>query len=139
MKGFAFIWIFLVKVREAIVNNRGTGQAFVSLRLMINVKSTYQAYREVESNITKQKGKISSDAITKPKTIEESMETFFSLFKESTKNSILAEVDYDEFKRIVKEKNKMPYNPDNPNFDTSAEEFTALKIIADYKAKQKTI
>jgi len=139
MKGFAFIWIFLVKVREAIIKNRGTGQAFVSLRLMMNVKSTYQAYREIESNITKQKGKISSDSITKPKTIEESMETFFTLFKESTKNSILSEVDYDGFKRIIKEKNKMPYNPDNPNFDTNAEEVTAQQIIADYKAKQKTI
>jgi cobaltochelatase CobS len=139
MKGFAFIWLFLVKVREAIQNNRGAGQAFVSIRLMTNVKSTYVAYREVVDNIAKQKGKISSDAITNPKTIVESMENFFGLFKPATKEAILNEVDFNQFKRTVEEKNKMPYVPDNPNFDTTQELQMVQKVIADYKAQQKII
>jgi len=139
MKGFAFIWLFLVKVREAIQNNRGSGQAFVSIRLMTNVKSTYVAYREVVDNITKQKGKISSDAITNPKTIVESMENFFGLFKPATKEAILNEVDFNQFKRTVEEKNNMPYVPDNPNFDTPQELQMVQKVIADYKAQQKII
>jgi len=139
MKGFAFIWLFLVKVREAIQNNRGSGQAFVSIRLMTNVKSTYVAYREVVDNITKQKGKISSDAITNPKTIVESMENFFGLFKPATKEAILNEVDFNQFKRTVEEKNKMPYVSDNPNFDTPQELQMVQKVITDYKAQQKII
>lgn len=139
MKGFAFIWLFLVKVREAIQNNRGSGQAFVSIRLMTNVKSTYVAYREVVDNIAKQKGKISSDAITNPKTIVESMENFFGLFKPATKEAILNEVDFNQFKRTVEEKNKMPYVPDNPNFDTTQELQMVQQVVANYKAQQKII
>lgn len=139
MNGFAFIWLFLVKVRESIQNNRGSGQAFVSIRLMTNVKSTYVAYREVKDNIAKQKGKISSDAITNPKTIVESMENFFGLFKPATKEAILNEVDFNQFKRTVEEKNNMPYDPNNPNFDTPQELQMVQKVIADYKAQQKNI
>ena len=139
MNGFAFIWLFLVKVRESIQNNRGSGQAFVSIRLMTNVKSTYVAYREVKDNIAKQKGKISSDAITNPKTIVESMENFFGLFKPATKEAILNEVDFNQFKRTVEEKNKMPYDPNNPNFDTPQELQMVQQVIADYKAQQKNI
>jgi cobaltochelatase CobS len=139
MKGFAFIWLFLVKVREAIQNNRGSGQAFVSIRLMTNVKSTYVAYREVVDNIAKQKGKISSDAITNPKTIVESMENFFGLFKPATKEAILNEVDFNQFKRTVEEKNKMPYVPENPNFDTTQELQMVQQVVANYKAQQKII
>jgi cobaltochelatase CobS len=139
MKGFAFIWLFLVKVREAIQNNRGSGQAFVSIRLMTNVKSTYVAYREVVDNIAKQKGKISSDAITNPKTIVESMENFFGLFKPATKEAILNEVDFNQFKRTVEEKNKMPYDPNKIDFDTAQELQMVQQVIADYKAQQKII
>jgi hypothetical protein len=39
----AFIWLFLVKVREKIKEVRATNQAFVSLRLMINVIETYKS------------------------------------------------------------------------------------------------
>jgi cobaltochelatase CobS len=41
MKGFAFIWIFCTKMREKIIELNATGQAFVSIRLMINMKATY--------------------------------------------------------------------------------------------------
>jgi cobaltochelatase CobS len=139
MKGFAFIWLFLVKVREAIQNNRGTGQAFVSIRLMTNVKSTYLAYREVLANSAQKRGKLGVDAISKPKTIVESMENFFGLFKPATKEAILNEVDFNQFKRTVEEKNKMPYDPDKIDFDTAQELQMVQQVIADYKAQQKII
>jgi cobaltochelatase CobS len=139
MKGFSFIWLFLVKVRQSIEKNRASGQAFVSLRLMGNVKSTYVAYREVVDNVAQQRGKISNDAITNPKTIVESMENFFGLFKPATKEAILNDVDFPRFKAIVEEKNKMPYNSSAPNFDTDAELMEVQKVISDYKATQKTI
>lgn len=128
-KGFAFIWLFLVKVREKIKEVRATNQAFVSLRLMINTRATYEAYRDVVDKISKQRGKISNQAITQPKTIIESMDNFFGLFKEAPRRAIIEGVDYDAFKRLVAEKNKMPYNPDAPDFDTPQEIREAQELI----------
>jgi cobaltochelatase CobS len=139
MKGFAFIWLFLVKVREKIQDLNATGQAFVSLRLMINVKATYIAYREVIGDVVVNKGKLNNKAIKDPKTIIESMETFFTLFKPSIKDALLSDVDFDGFKKIVEEKNAMPYNEMNPNFDTPSELKKVREVIEKYKESQKTI
>lgn len=129
MKGFAFIWIFLVKVREKIKEIRATNQAFVSLRLMINVRETYKVYRDITDRIKKQKGKISNEAINNPKTIIESMDNFFGLFKDVPRNTIIQGVDYEAFKKIVEAKNKMPFNPDMPDFNTPDEEREAREMI----------
>ena len=106
---------------------------------MTNVKETYIAYREVEASTAKNMGKLGANAMTNPKTIVESMENFFGLFKVATKEAILNEVDFNQFKRTVEEKNAMPYDPAKPNFDTAQELQVVQKVIADYKAKQKTI
>ena len=139
MKGYAFIWLFLVKVREKIQELNATGQAFVSLRLMINVKATYVAYREILGDIVVNKGKLNNKAIKDPKTIVESLETFFTLFKPSIREALLNDVNFDGFKRIVEEKNTMPYDSTNPNFDTPSELKEVREVIEKYKASQKTI
>jgi cobaltochelatase CobS len=143
MKGFAFIWLFLIKVRESIERLNANGQAFVSLRLMINVKWTYLAYRQVVGNKPTSGtelqgvGKLGSQAITRPKTIIDAMDTFFDLFKDATKSSILADVDYEGFKKIVLEKDAMPYDEANPNFDTAKELSEGKAVIERYKKSQK--
>jgi cobaltochelatase CobS len=137
MKGYAFIWIFLVKLREAIVDKKATGQAFVSLRLMINIKATYNVYREILNNSKMSKGKISNQAISKPKTIIEAMDYFFQLFKPSTRDVLMQEVDYDGFKNIVQEKDNMPFDPNKPDFDTPQELAEADRIIKKNQAEQK--
>jgi len=145
MKGFAFIWIFLVKVREAIQEIRASSQAFVSLRLMINAKATYVAYREVLSKSKKtqniaiiNQNASTNSAISNPKTLIDTMDNFFALFKDTQRDTIKSKVDYDAFKRIVEEKNNMPYDSDKaPNFDTASEEAEAERIILDYEKKQK--
>jgi len=137
MNGFAFIWIFMVKVRESVIRNRATGQAFVSLRIMVNLKWTYCAYREVVDKVSKQKGNINNDAITKPKTIIDSIVDFFNLFKPAIKDVIINEVDFEGFKRILAEKNKMPFDATKPNFDTPQELAETVKMIEAYKESQK--
>jgi cobaltochelatase CobS len=139
MRGFAFIWLFLIKVRQSIEKNRASGQAFVSLRLMINVKATYVAYREIKDNTAQQKGKVTNSAITNPKTIVESMETFFGLFKPATKEAILNDVDFEAFKKVVQEKDTKPYDANNPDFDTPEELERVRLEIEYYKSTQKTI
>lgn len=106
MTGYAFIWIFLSKVRLAINEVKGGSQAFVSLRIMINAKETYRVYRDVIDDMKTNK----VDMITNPKTLVDTMDCLFDLFKPAQKNSIIQKVDYDEFKRILKVKDKMPYN-----------------------------
>lgn len=137
MKGYAFIWIFMIKVREAVIKNRATGQAFVSLRIMVNLKWTYSAYREVVDKVLQTRGQLSNNAITNPKTIIDSLNDFFNLFKSSIKDAIINEVDYEGFKRILAEKNKMPFDPLSPNFDTPQEDIEARRIIAEHEATQK--
>jgi cobaltochelatase CobS len=129
-KGYAFIWLFLVKVREKIKELRATNQAFVSLRLMINVIETYKVYRTVLGNNQNKVGALSSDAVTRPKTVKDAMDNFFNLFKSAPKQSILQAVDYPAFLKLVEEKDKMPFNPDGlNNFDTPEEVEEAQKLI----------
>lgn len=138
MKGYAFIWIFLVKVRQEIEKLRATGQAFVSLRLMINAKATYKEYRTlIASSGAGASAVTASTAISKPKTLIDTMDNFFGLFKPATREALLNEVDYDKFKMIVAEKNKMPFNPSAPDFDTATEIAEGQQIIKDYKKSQK--
>jgi cobaltochelatase CobS len=123
MKGYAFIWIYLQKVRESIITYRAQSEAFVSLRLMLNVKATYDTYRDVllKTKNAKMSG-ATSQLISKPKTIIESMESFFNLLKPTQKDAIMKDTDFNGFKKIVLEKNKMPFYDDKENnFDTPNE------------------
>jgi cobaltochelatase CobS len=135
MKGFAFIWIFCTKVREAIEEVKATGQAFVSIRLMENLRNTYKVFRSVEAQMVSN----IPVAITKPKTLIDGLDTFFLLIKKNQRDSIFSKVDYEGFKKIVVEKNKMPYDPAAPNFDTDAELNEAQNMIARSLQKQKNI
>jgi len=136
MAGYGFIWIFLIKVREAIVELRAQSQAFVSMRIMINAKETYRTYRDVLDEIKTGKANL----ISSPKTLIDTMDEFFNLFKPAQKDSIISSVDYDGFKKIVAEKNKMPYvhssNKVANDFNTAAEITEAQTLIERYKQSQ---
>jgi cobaltochelatase CobS len=131
MKGYAFIFNFLIKVREAIINPsiRATSQAFVSTRLMENTRNTYYTYRNV---LNKNKSASTSSIISMPKTLENSLDTFFGLFKDVQKQAILSAVDYDAFKLEIAEKNKMAFDENAPNFDTKEDLETGNRIVTDY-------
>lgn len=136
MAGYGFIWIFLIKVREAIVELRAQSQAFVSMRIMINAKETYRTYRDVMDEIKTGKANL----ISSPKTLIDTMDEFFNLFKPAQKESIINTVGYEGFKRIVAEKNKMPYvhsgNKVANDFNTPAEVAEAQALIEKYKQSQ---
>lgn len=132
MKGYAFIWIFGTKLREAIIRLNATNQAFVSIRLMQNLKATYDVYRIEKEKMEKGLATV----ITNPKTIIDSLNTFFELFKPSTRAALLAELDIDGFKRVIAEKDKMPFDKKAPNFNTPSEVQEAQQMIANYEATQ---
>jgi len=131
MRGFAFIWIFGTKLRQAIESPdiRASSQAFVSIRLMENLMSTYKVYRKTLLD----KDSASVSLIDKPKTIIEGIDTVLNLIKESQRKLIVDKVDYKGFKAIVEKKNKMKFDENSPNFDTPEELKEAQKMIEDYK------
>ena len=135
-RGYAFIFIFLIKVREAINDPsiRATSQAFVSSRLMENARQTYFTYRKVT-----QKNKKASTAsiISMPKTLQNTMDTFFELFKDVQKQAIIQKVDYDGFKKIIAEKNKMVFDENAPNFDTPEELIEGERIVSEFEKANK--
>jgi hypothetical protein len=102
-----------------------------------NLKWTYSAFREVVDKVSKTKGNISNDAITNPKTIINSLVDFFNLFKPAIKDAIINEVDFEGFKLIVAEKNKLPFDSTAPNFDTPQELAQTVVMINNYEATQK--
>jgi hypothetical protein len=75
--------------------------------------------------------------ISKPKTIIESVESVLALVKESQRNLIIQAVDFEGFKNIVNQKDKMNFDPTAPNFDTAQEIAEGQAIIKAYQAKQK--
>ena len=137
MKGLAFIWIFGTKLREAIEDPsiRASSQAFVSIRFMENLKSTYIIYRDY----TAQKGvtKNVSIAITNPKTLIDAIDSFLLLIKPAQRQMIADKVDYKGFKKIVEEKNTKPFDINKIDFDTPDEIDIAKAMIKVSKAKQK--
>jgi hypothetical protein len=101
---------------------------------MQNLRATYEVYR-VEKESPKQG---LANAITNPKTIIEALDTFFELFKPVTRTALLAELNIDGFKAIIAEKDKMPYDPSNPDFNTPSEITEANKMVKDYEDTQLT-
>jgi cobaltochelatase CobS len=134
MSGYAFIFNFLVKVREAIIDLRAQSQAFVSMRIMINAKETYRTYRDVLEEIKTGKANL----ISKPKTLIDTMDEFFKLFKDAQREAITDAVNYTAFKKIVEEKNKMPYihssNKVANDFNTPQDIQEAESLIMQYEA-----
>lgn len=138
MAGFGFIWIYGTKLRERIEELNASGQAFVSIRLMMNLKETYKVYREVKAKAANKNQVM--DLISKPKTLIESLETFYALFKPAIREALLQTPDLDlkAFEKIVNAKDKMPYDPKAPDFNTQDEINEAERMIQNYN-NRKTI
>lgn len=121
---WAFVFIYLTKLRKMIEQKGFTNKAFVSIRLMQSVQKTYNVFRAVKDS----KGKtVDFDpdsaisftpapypegfkSVTKQgvKTVKNTMDEFFSLFTDEQKKQLMEESDYKGWLNIVKEKNKMP-------------------------------
>jgi cobaltochelatase CobS len=119
MKGYLFIWLASVKLREKIIEKKWTGFAFVSLRIMINLLATYQVYRAVKDN------PIANSSIVEPKTLIDGFNSFLNLFKADQIQVLKEAMDYDNFKLLVQTKNAMPID----NLDTDSEKAEAQKYI----------
>lgn len=124
LKQWAFLYIYLTKLRDTITEEGFTSKAFVSIRLMQSVQKTYNVFRQskqangnlkdftVEPDIAFTPAPIDTALITvQPstvKTVENSLNEFFSLFTSEQADILRTKTDYTGWLQIVKEKNKMP-------------------------------
>jgi cobaltochelatase CobS len=139
-KKWAFIFIYLTKLRKAIQDEGFTSKAFVSVRLMLSVQKTYNVYRQVmeasgsvknfttDPEVSFTPAPIESALITVQsqtvKTVQNSLDEFFSLFTSEQADILKTKTDYNGWLQIVKEKNKMPLDKLN-----SPQELTEIEDI----------
>jgi|688.fasta_scaffold176119_2 hypothetical protein len=129
MKGFLFIWLYLVRLRKEIEDKRLLGRAFVSIRLMESMRDTYKVYRTYGDVLKSASG---TPLISQPKSLQQACESFFSLFPLNVANELKRTTDYDAFKGMISVKNLEPLPSDYPstamNFDTPQETLDANAI-----------
>lgn len=127
-KKWAFIFIFMNKVRNSIRQNGFQSKAFVSIRIMKSLQKTYVVYRAITDNpgkaqftampslstsftpATNTEGNLTALSILEPskvKTLEDGINEFFNLFTDTQREKITTDCDYDGFLRILEEKNRI--------------------------------
>lgn len=128
MKGFLFIWIPLMKLREKIVENKWTGQAFVSMRILTALRDTYIAYRGIKDGTIKPIAGSNEqvEKIKDPKTLLNGVDSFLNLFKPEQIIELQNAMEYADFKRKIMEKDKLPIS----ELDT-LDEITKAKNITE--------
>ena len=123
-KKWAFIFIYLNKLRKSIQEEGFLSKAFVSIRLIMSVQKTYNVFRQVKESAGnvrsfKQDEEVSYTPVinerglgvieaSQVKTVKDSMDEFFSLFTTEQSDILKSKTDYDGWLRIVNEKNKIP-------------------------------
>jgi len=120
MRGYAFIWIYMTKLRELIIRDRLTGFAFVSVRIMQSMRDTYKVFRDVEAQRLNPE-----QSLTSPKTIKESLDSFLNLFKPNQIKVLKDESNYSDFIQIIDAKKDMSLD----SLDTKQELDTAQGMI----------
>jgi len=121
MQGYAFIWLYMTKLREKILEKKWTGFAFVSIRIMENMRDTYKIYRE------------DSKDLTSPKTLQQALDSFLNLFKPNQIELLKNETGYNEFIKIIAQKEKLPLS----GLDTNEEIERANLLIKKNEEEQK--
>ena len=102
LSDFAFIFLFMTKIREGIIERDWAGRAFVSYRILISLRDTYIVSRDAEMQ------KVANTAIKKPKTLKEGVDSFLNLFKDTQREYLKEISDYNMFfGEIVPSKNNL--------------------------------
>lgn len=118
----AFLFVFLIQFREAIDRLGYNNEAFVSARIMGNLRDTYLAYRMNE---------LASDPNPRPKTLQDGIASFMNLFTDVQQTNIKAEIPYDDFMdTVIPEANNRAL--EEVSTDTQIDE--AQQIVDNFKA-----
>jgi cobaltochelatase CobS len=78
----AFLFNFLIRLRESIESLNYTNEAFISMRLMNNLRDTYVEYRK-NAMLPK------SEQNLRPKTLQDGIKSFLNLFTDQQRTNIM--------------------------------------------------
>jgi len=130
LEGFAFIFLYMIKIREIIQSRDWASKAFVSFRILISLRDTYIVSREYSKQI------ITPDTvITSPKTLKMGIDSFLSLFSTTQRQALKDLSEYDDFINIITTKDSLPMTELNTKKEITASE----KIIAVNKENLRLI
>lgn len=119
---FAFLFNFLVKMREAIDKLGYGNEAFISARIMGNLRDTYLAWR-VNS--------MEAEPMPEPKTLADGIRSFIGLFTQVQQQNLQTEVDYENFiNNVLPDIDGRPLD----ELSTPTEKKEAEEIVKQYKA-----
>ena len=125
---WAFIFIYMNKLRKAIEDSKLQSKAFVSIRIMKSIQRTYNVYRTVVDNPGNAFNNLIGEEATsytpsqdsegnlfalkliepgKVKTLEDGVNEFLNLFTEDQREKLKEDTDFDGFLRIVEGKNRI--------------------------------
>lgn len=136
----AFVFLYLNKLRQAIINNEFTSQAFVSVRLMQNMRDTYYVFRgdskiySLPDTLEDEDGNFKK-IFSSPKTIKQTLDSFLSLFSEEQRNVLKDETGYVSFIILANEKNS--YALDKINTTQELEEVQELLDLSNEKIRKQ--
>mgnify|MGYP003636793194 FL=1 len=136
----AFVFLYLNKLRQAIINNEFTSQAFVSVRLMQNMRDTYYVFRgdskiySLPDTLEDEDGN-SKKIFSSPKTIKQTLDSFLSLFSEEQRDVLKDETNYSAFIILANEKNS--YALDKINTPKELEEVQELLDLSNEKIRKQ--
>jgi cobaltochelatase CobS len=128
MKDFLFIWIYMIKMREVIIAERYTSKAFVSMRILISMRDSYEVYRKWLSSPEET---VDGLKMSSPKTLKESLDSFLNLFNPNQIVVLKEKTKYDDFIQLIETKNKIA-KWQNGGLNTESEIKAGAKLVADY-------
>ena len=118
----AFLFVFLIQFREAVDRLGYNNEAFVSARIMGNLRDTYLAFRMNE---------LRSDPNPRPKTLQDGIASFMNLFTDVQQTNIKGEIPYDDFMdTTIPDAN----NRDLGEISTDTQMDEAQQIVDNFKA-----
>lgn len=145
-KKWAFIFLYMNKLRKAIDDNKLQSKAFVSIRIMKSIQRTYNVYRTIVDNPGKVFSNLAGEGATsytpsqdtegnvmalsilepgKVKTLEDGVNEFLNLFTEEQREKLKVDSDFDGFLRIVEGKNRIS-NLDDLNTQDELDEVKTI-------------
>jgi MoxR-like ATPase len=97
----AFLFNFLIDLRESIETNNYTNEAFISMRIMTNLRDTYIQYRLNAMLPLDEQNK-------RPKTLQDGIESFMNLFTPTQRTNIMPQEIQEFLDVTIPEVNSRP-------------------------------
>jgi cobaltochelatase CobS len=133
MQGCLFIFNHMMLLREAIVkgeNNQSfASRGFVSMRILFAMQSTFITYIKAIAAPEPR-------ALQNPKSVKVSVDSFLEMFTERQQKLLKPAMKYDEFLKLIKDKEAMQYKFDEDGkpmlIDSTSEKNLSKELIRKY-------